>query len=206
MYLAAPDFNPHSDVCAAFLSTVITRPVVRFGLLQITRIAEDPIDFDIKEVMPRNLVPARRLRDFALSVGETLYYRLDESSPPVFWKIGKRGSDGTLKLLSTKRPKDLVVIKTRRRIQLQGETVPLDVDVSQCGSAWTSDGREAKLLGVIGQANARRVVLAEIEGDRVRKYAVMPQADFREWKAMSDDRLPSWRDLVMPTARAVRPR
>lgn len=204
VFLAAPDFNPHSDVCAVFLSQVITQPTVRFALLQLTQVQADPIEFKVKEWMPRKLVPAQRLHDFVLSVGETLYYRLDESSPPVFWRLGKRKLDGTLKLLDSKEPRDLVVIKTHRRIQLEGEAVPFDVDVSKCGSAWTRDGRTARLLGAIGQASARRFVLVGIKENRIKKYALLPEPNFRRWKAMLEDTLPSWRELAIQAAKAGR--
>jgi len=197
VYLAAPDFAPHSDICARYLNRGLAERRIEFGLLAVARDPSDPQQFKPEVRALRELVAARLHRRFVQSVHETLYFCLDQAWPPVYWRIGKRDVCGRLELLDSQKPRDLVVQKDRRRIQIQEGEEPADVDCRRTGVTLRGKDRSARLLGIIGSGVDRSAVIAIARGAKFERYSVVPMPEFeRVWTEEPGVVMPTWRVLV----------
>jgi hypothetical protein len=204
VYVAAPDFSYHADVCTQFLSDVFRERGVSFELLRVTAIADADPPFRIDLADKAKLAPAKSLHDFARSPSGRLYYVLMKGPTPVVWLIGEL--DEADRLVPSKSP----ALRQRTKAAIQLEKRPADVDVSESGTAWQKNEeptKQALLLGIVVVDSSRFAVLARFVGGRYVKLAFKSERTLRrEWRKVERHALPDWRELARQVAKGKRKR
>jgi hypothetical protein len=203
VFVAAPEFDYHSDICMQFLSKAFAEQQVEFRLLKVSCVPGESKSFDLAVHDPIKLTSAKDLHGLVMSTGGRIYYVLDCGANPVMWLIGKRGDDGQLRLPKATALKRLIRIRRKKQVLLN--QVPKEIQPAVGESTWQKNkdaAQQVRLIGVIRQGACERAALARFKNNQFVKYQFKDMADLRaKWTEVKIEGLPGWRALATLTAK-----
>jgi hypothetical protein len=194
VFVAAPDFDYHSDLCMQFLSNAFADPDLTFGLLTVTTDPGQQRLFSLRAHNPIELTRAKDLSGFVMSPRGRLYHVLEAGPRPVLWLVG-REDDGRFSYTGCPS------VRVRSKPHVQLKVPPVDVERPAAESTWIKNGekeKQARLLGIVGHGLGRRAVLARFLDGTFMKFQYKDLAELKKkWKEMPVAGLPSWRELAL---------
>ncbi len=195
--LIAPSFDAHSCNVVRFLNQRFSPLNIQFMLLK-AQYANG--EFRIEYFDPPGL---RHSCKMVGSFGQTpwgrLVYVLEGGNPQVFWCIGKRRDDGSIRFATGQ------AVTKRALRHLSRLLIPLDctelADMTLKDSSWESKRKPqftAKVIGSIGDSDrgGKTVFFAQWKHGRLQGFRKRPLIRFlAEWQCKPID-FPSWRDVL----------